>query len=284
MKKKVLFTLTLIAFSALIIGACAPLEPVSAQSVPVESAAEIVQISTTPTTMPVNNKDSSSQSMQDRSGNGNFPNQEDCDGTPSFVSDEALTETEIEGLNFMREEEKLARDVYLTLYNQWGLPVFQNIASSEQKHTDAVKGLLEFYGVTDPVVDETIGVFVNEDLQALYNQLIEKGSLSLVDALEVGTAIEEIDILDLQELIAETENVNIIMVYSNLLKGSNNHLRAFVSQYEGQSGEKFSPSYMSLEEYNDAVSSSAMSGRGSGQNQGQGGGLSGYGRRGGSSN
>ena len=106
-------------------------------------------------------------------------------------------------------------------------------------------------------------------MQALYDQLVEKGSLSLVDAIEVGTAIEEIDILDLQEFIAETENPNIIMVYNNLLKGSYNHLRAFVSQYERQSGESFAPSYMTLEGYNNALSS-ANSGQGGGNRGGHG--------------
>ncbi|MBT3190194.1 MAG: DUF2202 domain-containing protein [Anaerolineae bacterium] len=226
--------------------------------------------------MPANNGNGGN-SMQDRNGSGNNPQEEDCDGTLSFVPAEALTQTEIDGLSFMREEEKLARDVYLTLYDVWGLPIFQNIASSEQQHTDAVKGLLEFYGAADPVTDDTIGVFANDDLQALYDQLVEKGSLSLADALEVGTTIEEIDILDLQEYLAETDDPNITMVYENLLKGSYNHLRAFVSQYEGESGESFEPSYMTLEGYNEALLN-ASSGHGEGGQGGRGRGRGGNGK------
>ena len=271
MKKKTLFTLTLIAFSALLIGACAPLETVSAQSAPAEPIAESAQALADPTAMPTNNWNNGGDSMQDQNGNGNDPQEEDCDGTPSFVPAAELTQTEIDGLSFMREEEKLARDVYLTLYDQWGLSIFQNIASSEQKHTDSVKALLEFYGAADPVTDDTIGVFANDDLQALYDQLVEKGSISLADALEVGTAIEEIDILDLQEYLAETDDPNIIMVYENLLKGSYNHLRAFVSQYEGQSGEIFQPSYMTLEGYNDAILNASSGHGGEGGQGGRGG-------------
>jgi hypothetical protein len=77
-----------------------------------------------------------------------------------------LTEVEAEGLIFMREEEKLARDVYLTLYDQWDIPIFQNIARSEQTHTDAIKNLLDTYGLVDPMVNDKIGVFINPDLQA----------------------------------------------------------------------------------------------------------------------
>ncbi len=61
-----------------------------------------------------------------------------------------LTEAEVEGLLYMREEEKLAHDVYVTLYGIWGTPVFQNIANSEQTHTEAVKNLLDIYGLEDP--------------------------------------------------------------------------------------------------------------------------------------
>lgn len=49
----------------------------------------------------------------------------------------------------MREEEKLARDVYLTFGEKWGLTLFTNIAKSEQTHTDAVKTLLDRYEIKD---------------------------------------------------------------------------------------------------------------------------------------
>jgi len=141
---------------------------------------------------------------------------------------EDLTETEVDGLIYMREEEKLARDLYLALYEQWGLPLFQNIAGSEQTHTDAVKHLLDVYGIADPAED-TAGIFTNPDLQALYDELIATGSRSLADALKVGAAIEEIDILDLRAALEEATNPEVRQVYENLLKGSENHLRAFTA-------------------------------------------------------
>ncbi len=64
-----------------------------------------------------------------------------------------LTAAEEEGLLFMREEEKLARDVYLVLFDKWGLRVFENIAESEQRHMDAVLYLLGKYGLDDPARD-----------------------------------------------------------------------------------------------------------------------------------
>ena len=139
-----------------------------------------------------------------------------------------LTEDEEEALLFMREEEKLARDVYSVLAEKWlELAIFANIAASEQKHMDAVLNLLDKYGLEDPAEDKKIGEFYNEDLQALYDDLVEAGKESLVDALNVGIKIEEKDILDLQGYLSLTEKKDIIQVFENLLDGSKNHFDAF---------------------------------------------------------
>jgi hypothetical protein len=178
----------------------------------------------------------------------------DADSLQSDLSvSSELTEDEILGLFYMREEEKLARDVYLALYDLWGLAIFQNIANSEQSHTDAVKVLLDAYDLEDPVAGNDPGEFDNEDLQALYDQLISLGSQSLSDALKVGAAIEEIDILDIEAYLAQTDNADIRRVYENLMKGSRNHLRAFTSTLGRQTGETYQPQYLSVEVYQSIV-------------------------------
>lgn len=150
------------------------------------------------------------------------------------VAAPTLTVTEAEALLFMREEEKLARDVYLTLYKQWKLPVFNTISGSEQQHTDRVKALLQTYRLADPVTNDTVGVFTNPQLAALYSQLVTAGQSSLLEALNVGAFIEETDIADLQKALAGTTRPDIATVYGNLMRGSRNHLRAFVGQIEAQ--------------------------------------------------
>lgn len=172
-----------------------------------------------------------------------------------------LSDAEAAALLFMREEEKMAHDVYVTLYDIWGQQTFINISGAEQTHTDAVKTLINRYGLEDPAGTNGVGIFINPDLQALYDQLIAQGSQSLTDAFLVGAAIEEIDILDLEERIAQTDNADIIMVYENLLKGSSNHLRAFVSAMTRQTGEAYHPQYMSQDAY-DAIINSATMGQG----------------------
>jgi len=143
-----------------------------------------------------------------------------------------LTELEEQNILYMREEEKLARDVYLVMYDLWGANIFANISDSEQRHMDAIKNLITRYDLTDPVVDK-IGEFTNPDLKELYDDLIEAGEVSLDEALKVGVAIEELDIADLAQALTETDKRNIERVFQNLLNGSNNHLDAFNACLDG---------------------------------------------------
>lgn len=197
-----------------------------------------------------------------------------------------LTPDEIADLLFMREEEKLARDVYLTLFDQWGIPVFQNIAASEQVHMDTMLSLINAYGLTDPVGSNEIGVFNDPTLQSLYDELIATGSQSAADALLVGAAIEEIDILDLQGSLAQTHKEDIVAAYHNLLAGSENHLRAFVSSWERQTGEVYQPQHLAESEYAAIMGGTqGGNGQGYGGNGGQGnGGNNGQGGNGGQGN
>ncbi len=182
-----------------------------------------------------------------------------------------LNTAEIDGLLFMREEEKLARDVYLTLYDQWNMPIFQNIARSESTHMDAILTLLDRYSLEDPAADKGIGEFTNPDLQALYDQLVTQGIQSLSNALKVGVAIEEIDILDLEEHIAQTDKDDIVLVYESLAKGSRNHLRSFTKTLQQQAGEIYTPQYLSPDAYEAIISSGIEFGnRGNGNRNGNG--------------
>ena len=147
---------------------------------------------------------------------------------------------------FMREEEKLARDVYEQLYETWGVRVFSNIARAEQQHMNAVLGLIDDYDLTDPV--QGPGDFANEELQELYDDLVERGSTSLEEALRVGALVEEVDIVDLIESLDKTDDAQIAFVYERLLEGSYNHLRAFVGQLD-RLGVTYEPAVLEEGEY-----------------------------------
>ncbi len=151
-----------------------------------------------------------------------------------FAAD-LLTPAQEDGIILMREEEKLARDVYLELYDTWGIETFNNIASSEQQHMSSVGRIIDRYGIKDPITANEIGLFTDPHLAELYEDLIEKGSLSALDALEVGIMIEELDISDLQNLMVDDLPDDIMRTYSNLLRGSERHLDSFESQIERSS-------------------------------------------------
>ncbi|MCA9360734.1 DUF2202 domain-containing protein [Candidatus Nomurabacteria bacterium] len=178
-----------------------------------------------------------------------------------------LTPAEINGLVFMREEEKLARDVYLALYDKWGVNIFNNISASEQTHTGAVLTLLQRYGIADPASTER-GVFSDVTLQDLYNQLIAEGFESKIGAFMVGAKIEDLDIRDLSINLAKTENYDIKTVYQSLQRSSRNHLRAFNRQLLNETGSNYDPEFISQADF-DAIISSDVE-RGSAQKQGGG--------------
>lgn len=137
-------------------------------------------------------------------------------------------------LLFMWEEERLARDVYNAMYSKWGSKIFTNIATNgEQTHIDSVKSMIDKYtvstaGYTQPAVP---GIFVNHDLQDLYNTLIAQGNVSVTEAYKVGQLIEITDIADLDKRLLPTDlPTDIRTVYESLRAGSENHLAAFNNQ------------------------------------------------------
>ncbi len=139
----------------------------------------------------------------------------------------ALTPAEQDDLLLMREEEKIARDVYVRLNERWGLQPFANISGSEQAHMDMMLALLEHFGLPDPVQNLGAGEFHAPALRQLHDEFLEKGLRSREDAVQVGLLIEELDIADLQKAKSRAEKPEIRAVYEELERGSRNHMRAF---------------------------------------------------------
>ncbi len=179
--------------------------------------------------------------------------------TLAGVAATPLSADEAAGLSFMREEEKLARDVYAALYAQWRLTTFDNIAASEQSHMDALLLLLQRYGLPDPAATTAAGVFGNPVLQGLYGALVATGQTSLVAALQVGAEIEELDIHDLRTLKTQVDNADLTLVYENLEQGSRNHLRAFHTNLLRQ-GASYTPKHITQVEYDAIVLSARETG------------------------
>jgi hypothetical protein len=194
-----------------------------------------------------------------------------ADAVPVAATADELSESSADSLVFMREEEKLARDVHLTLADVWGVQVFANIAQAEQTHMDSVLGLLDTYEIADPVVDDSIGVLVDPEIQRMYDDLVGQGSESVEAAFKVGVLIEEVDIGDLAFYVEEVVPADVAMVYERLLSGSENHLRAFTSQL-GPAGDDYEPIVLDEDTYDGILASQGQrgghgGGNGGGQNE-----------------
>mgnify|MGYP000967418141 FL=1 len=166
----------------------------------------------------------------------------------------ALTHEEIDDLLFLREEEKLARDVYLYSYNKYNVQIFKNISNSEIQHMNNVLQLLNKYNLQDSA-SPNIGEFNNVTLQSIYNELIIQSDISLLEALKVGDKIEDLDIRDIGLNEARTSKLDILSLYSTLKCGSRNHLRNFNNQVLQNNGF-YIPEFISQEEFNDIISTS----------------------------
>lgn len=158
-----------------------------------------------------------------------------------------LNQTEINDLKLLREEEKLARDVYLFSFNKYQVSIFDNISQSEQKHMNSVLNLLNRYGIQDSASSE-IGIFNNPDLQSLYTSLTSQSNISLVEALKVGATIEDLDINDIDDFIRNTTKSDLLNVYNNLTCGSKNHIRSYTSELSSNN-VIYEPQFISYEYY-----------------------------------
>ena len=177
----------------------------------------------------------------------------------SLLPMEDLSDVERGSLKKMREEEKLARDVYRSLYDRWGVSIFLNIAASEQRHMDAVKFLMDKYGIADPMGDDQPGGFADPQLAELYRQLTGLGDQSLEKALLVGATIEDLDIFDLQNYLLQVDNLDLIFVYGSLKKGSENHIRAFIGRMEAY-GLSYQAQYISAEDLEAILAAESQTG------------------------
>lgn len=197
MRKAALATLT---FSLLLTAGCAPVVN------DMTSAPEVIASSASPT--PISTATPSAPTVD------------------KGVANESATAVQ---LAYLIEEEKLAHDVYTAMYELWGARAFGNILNSEANHQDQVLSVMNTFAVEDPRSSD-LGVFTDPELQKLYDDLIAKGSKSLLDAYEVGVAIEELDIADLTDMLSTATDPTVIAMMENLRRGSENHLRAFNSK------------------------------------------------------
>ncbi|MCB0873766.1 MAG: DUF2202 domain-containing protein [Actinobacteria bacterium] len=156
-------------------------------------------------------------------------------GGATVQSAQAITSSEAADLQLMRDEERMARDLYRVISTKYGgLLPFSNIQRSEQRHFDAVGSLLTRYDVADPAVGKTAGVYANAEVQRLYDGWRSTALKSKTYAYRVGIALEKRDIADLTRAINATSDPVTKQVLTNLRSASKKHLAAFTRAANGQ--------------------------------------------------
>jgi len=154
---------------------------------------------------------------------------------PTPTATAAADSTLSTNLTHMRDEERLARDIYTALAAKYASAApFVNIARSEQVHFDTMGLLLTLYGVADPSAARNPGTYADPALQSLYDKLLASGSESLAKAYDVGVAVENLDIADLKAAISQTSQADVKAAFTNLMNGSANHLAAFTAAKDGK--------------------------------------------------
>ncbi len=167
---------------------------------------------------------------------------------------EPISDQELYYLNKMVQEEKLARDVYAYFGEKYNQPSFNLIAEAEERHMEAVSAIFERYGLENPVTDLAPGEFKDPNMKALFEDLIERGSIDLGQAYLVSATIEDMDINDLKECLSGVDNQDIRFVFQNLQKGSRNHMRAFSTMMDTM-GMTYTPQFMNSEEFQFIINS-----------------------------
>lgn len=158
-----------------------------------------------------------------------------ADPTPSPSAGAALDEQAQEHVAFIREEERLARDLYTALdAHHDGLAPFSMIKNAEQRHFDAAGRLIDIYHLDDPSEGAEAGEYAFDELQERYDGWLERGLKSEQEAFTVGVELETADIADLEKMIADIDNAQVDRVLGHLLQGSEHHLDAFTKAVNGE--------------------------------------------------
>ena len=178
--------------------------------------------------------------------------------TPAFDSTADLTADEIEFIYAVREDEKVARDLYFSFFGTFGLKPFENIGKAEDNHIKATEKLFDYYEIDYPALSEN-GKFENAIRQKLFDSLLLKGTPEL-EAFKVMAMLEESNIVEYGEVLKTIANPNIKIVIENLARASANHFKAAIRQITALGGT-YTPAIMTQEQYEAVIATGFEQGK-----------------------
>ncbi len=139
------------------------------------------------------------------------------------------------GLQFAREEERMARDLYQALADKYdGALPFSRITLSEQRHFDAVGALLDRYDVADPADGRKAGSYADATLQNLYDGWLADGRSRSTRPTTSAWPWRSATSPTSRARSSRASRADVTQVFTALLNGSQHHLAAFEAAADGQ--------------------------------------------------
>ncbi len=158
-----------------------------------------------------------------------------------------LTDTEQQDVLFLQEEMKFIRDLDTTLYSEnTDLPLLAAMAHSADTEMTSDNVILERYGLI--YIPPDTGVFNNNQLRILYNDLLSNTTVLPTDLLSTAARAEDLHLADLSGAYQRTDNADLQYIYGQQLAISRNNLREIDRELRAQ-GSSFSPQYISMASY-----------------------------------
>lgn len=189
---------------------------------------------------------------------------------PVLTVTDSLSADEIEFQFALREDEKMARDLYTVFAAKYSTaPQIDRIAAAENSHIACVEAVLDYYEISYPAMTAAAGLFEDAKRQAIYNELADKSG-TLLEVYATMAAVEEESVSAYKSVQSEITNENIALVITNMIKASSNHLKAAVCQIIAGGGT-YTPLYLSAEEFGTIVNLPYQNGYKYGQKKGRGG-------------
>ncbi len=136
-------------------------------------------------------------------------------------------------MEYLRENEKFARDFYLEMFDIWNDEIFSKMAEAEEVHMETVLCLLEKYEIKDPAAGLKIGEFKNQEMAELFPRLIERGSKSLADAFAAGSMLEVWNLCDLMNCEKCLNSADLNAVVTEFKRSTRNHIRVMHANLKG---------------------------------------------------
>jgi len=153
-------------------------------------------------------------------------------GTTDGTTTATLSEAELNDLIYLVKLEKMAYEVYTTLGQTYStMPILGNISEAEYRHWKVLQNLFVKYSETDPTkdgeVDLGIGLYNDDDMSDAYDEAITYGGVSLLQAMETGAIIEQLELDSLNNALGRTVLPDLTTIYNNFINADGAHLTAF---------------------------------------------------------